>query len=58
MAASETWSDPEQCPFCGESLPSPGKGFMIHLNENPECDGDFETWRSRVTEDIGGGWAG
>lgn len=58
MAASKSWSDPNKCPFCGERLASPGKGFMIHINENPECDADFEMWRDRVSSDMKAGWAG
>lgn len=58
MAASETWTDPNQCPFCGAQLPSPGAGFVDHLDENPACESGFETWRDRITDDIRGGWMG
>lgn len=58
MAASESWNDPDRCPFCGTLLTSPGAGFMVHLGENPDCEGEFETWRERICDDIGGGWSG
>lgn len=58
MAATETWTDLHRCPFCGEYIPSPGKGFMIHISEAAECDADFEMWREHVAEDIQGGWTG
>lgn len=58
MAVSETWSDPDRCPFCGEPLVSPGAGFVAHIGERPECDSAFETWRDRVRDDVAGGWSG
>ncbi len=58
MAASETWTDPNQCPFCGQALPSPGEGFVRHLDESEACDGAYGVWRQRVADDIGGGWSG
>jgi hypothetical protein len=51
-------SDPHECPFCGEYVASPGKGFMLHVEENPECDADFDAWRDRVADDVPGGWGG
>jgi hypothetical protein len=58
MATTETWRDPDRCPFCGETLASPGAGFMTHVAERPDCEEAFETWRSRVSEDVAGGWIG
>jgi hypothetical protein len=58
MATNETWTDPYECPFCGDRLPTPGGGFVDHLGESPECESGFETWRERVAEDIHGGWSG
>lgn len=58
MSSSTTWTDPYSCPFCGEELPSPGEGFVRHVDDNPECDAAFETWRERVAEDVRGGWSG
>ncbi|MFB6121343.1 MAG: hypothetical protein ABEJ68_09535 [Halobacteriaceae archaeon] len=58
MAATQSWSDPNECPFCGERLESPGEGFMIHIEESPDCDADFDTWRDRVSGDMAAGWSG
>ncbi|WP_058366694.1 DUF7501 family protein [Haloparvum sedimenti] len=53
-----TWSDPNECPFCGAALADPGAGFVDHVAENPDCDRRFETWRDRVAGDMGGEWSG
>lgn len=58
MAASETWNDPSQCPFCGDGLPSPGSGFVDHIDENQACGEEFEAWRANVTDDVPHGWPG
>lgn len=58
MASSETWTDPNRCPFCGGQLPSPGAGFVGHVEENPDCRSEFRTWRERVSDDVRGGWTG
>lgn len=58
MAASNSWADPNRCPFCGDSIPSPGKGFMLHIGDNPDCDAEFDTWRDRISDDIHAGWSG
>jgi len=58
MAASETWADPNQCPFCGQELQSPGEGFVRHLDESEACDGEYGVWRQRIANDIRGGWSG
>jgi len=58
MSASETWDDPNRCPFCGDELPSPGAGFVGHVEESPACRAEFGTWRERVTDDLMGGWSG
>ncbi len=58
MAATDSWNDPERCPFCGEALASPGAGFVDHTAEHPECEAKFETWRDRVGGDLRGGWSG
>lgn len=58
MAASETWTDPNQCPFCGQALSSPGEGFVRHLDESEACDGAYDVWRQRIADDIRGGWSG
>ncbi|MFC6733738.1 MULTISPECIES: hypothetical protein [unclassified Haladaptatus] len=58
MAASETWTDPYVCPFCRAQLASPGEGFITHIEQTPDCETAFETWRDCINEDITGGWAG
>ncbi|WP_459820404.1 DUF7501 family protein [Halorubrum luteum] len=58
MQFTEQDIDPEQCPFCGATLASAGAGFMDHVDENPECDEQFTTWRVRIAQDIHAGWAG
>jgi hypothetical protein len=58
MSASETWTDPNQCPFCDRPIASPGEGFVRHLDESDECDEEFQVWRGRIADDIQGGWAG
>lgn len=58
MAASESWSDPYHCPFCGAALASPGSGFVSHVEDNPECDDAFDAWRDRIGGDMAGGWSG
>ncbi|WP_435128418.1 DUF7501 family protein [Halobaculum sp. D14] len=58
MAASATWTDPNTCPFCGTELRSPGNGFVSHLDENPDCNAEFEEWRSAVSDDMTAGWSG
>jgi|GEM_PF-375994 len=56
--SGESEPDPHECPFCGAYVASPGKGFMLHVEQNPECDADFETWRDRVADDVPRGWSG
>lgn len=58
MATSESWTDPNRCPFCGAGLDSPGAGFVAHVEESPECEAAFGTWRDRVSDDLAGGWSG
>lgn len=58
MATSETWSDPQLCPFCETTLASPGAGFIDHLAEAPGCRREFESWRARVDDDLIGEWGG
>ena len=58
MATTESWSDPDRCPFCGDEVDSPGAGFVDHLGESAACESSFETWRERVTDDVAGGWVG
>jgi len=58
MATSETWNDPNRCPFCGDALASPGAGFVAHVAEAPDCEDRFDAWRDRVGGDVGGGWSG
>lgn len=53
-----TWVGPEQCPFCEASLADGGPAFVEHVGTNPDCAAAFETWRSRVSEDIPAGWSG
>jgi hypothetical protein len=49
------WSDPRQCPFCGSDLDDGGAGFVRHVEDRPECESRFETWRRRVGGDMAGG---
>ena len=58
MGSNEAAVQPRTCPFCGTDLPSPGAGFIRHIEESGGCHEAFETWRDRVAEDIRGGWAG
>jgi len=58
MATSSNWADVYQCPFCGGDLPSPGSGFVDHIDQNPDCDEEFEAWRDTITDDVPHGWPG
>lgn len=58
MATSNAWTDPNRCPFCEDALASPGAGFIAHVEESPDCEAAFGTWRDRVGGDVGGGWSG
>lgn len=58
MQLSDPNLDPDQCPFCGAQLSSAGAGFMDHVDESPECNEEFKTWRVRIAQDIQAGWAG
>ncbi len=58
MAASETWTNPEVCPFCNTTLTSPGEGFMNHIETNDGCRSHYEDWRTNITDDMTGGWSG
>lgn len=58
MSASTDWSDPNQCPFCGDVLASPGNGFIDHVDENENCADRFDTWRGRISDDMHAGWSG
>ncbi len=58
MATSETWNDNDRCPFCGAPITTPGVGFINHVEANPDCKDDYETWRNRVADDVAGGWMG
>ncbi|MFC6614502.1 hypothetical protein ACFQAS_05955 [Halopenitus salinus] len=52
------WSDPNDCPFCGEPLSDPGAGFVDHLAESDACEAGFDDWRENVAGDMGGEWSG
>lgn len=58
MASTNAWTNPYQCPFCGDELASPGSGFVDHVDENPDCEAAFEAWRDGVTDDVPHGWPG
>lgn len=58
MSAATTWNDPDHCPFCNTELPNPGAGFIDHVNENPDCESEFDAWRTQIADDIRGGWSG
>lgn len=58
MEPKNSWTDTTACPFCGGGLASPGTGFIDHLDENPDCAGEFEAWRDAVSDDMRGGWPG
>ena len=58
MATSESWTDPNSCPFCGAHLASPGAGFVDHIDESAPCKTEFEFWRENVGSDITAGWGG
>ena len=58
MATSESWNDPNRCPFCGAALASPGAGFIDHVDDSPACETEFEHWRENVAGDVTGGWSG
>ena len=60
MAVNTTtdWSDPITCPFCGDELESPGVGFVDHIDENADCEVDFEHWRGNIAGDLAGEWSG
>ena len=58
MAANDSWGDPDRCPFCGTRLVTPGAGFVAHLGESSDCESRFDAWRTRITDDIRGGWSG
>ena len=58
MAASDVWSDPNRCPFCGAGLRNPGDGFIDHIEEAPNCASRFGLWRDRIGDDIQGDWGG
>ncbi|USZ69462.1 hypothetical protein NGM10_06930 [Halorussus salilacus] len=56
--SATTWSDPNDCPFCGAELPNPGAGFVDHIGANPDCEAGFEAWREHIAGDVPGGWGG
>jgi hypothetical protein len=58
MATTETWSDPDRCPFCGAEIASPGAGFVDHVADSPDCETAFGTWRDRIANDVQGCWSG
>ncbi|WP_336036143.1 DUF7501 family protein [Halobacterium yunchengense] len=58
MPLETAWGDPNQCPFCGGDLPSPGSGFVDHVDDNPDCSDAFDAWRGRVARDVPRGWPG
>ncbi|MFB6139987.1 MAG: hypothetical protein ABEJ26_06085 [Halosimplex sp.] len=58
MSTTDSWSDPDRCPFCEARLASPGAGFVDHTSDNPDCAAKFETWRDQVAGDVRGGWSG
>ncbi|MBX0325339.1 hypothetical protein EGH21_20130 [Halomicroarcula sp. F13] len=58
MSTTETWNDPNRCPFCDEVLASPGAGFVAHIESRSECADAFGRWRDRIGDDVAGGWSG
>lgn len=58
MSTSESWSDPNRCPFCGDALASPGAGFVEHVEEAPDCAEQHGMWKENLSGDIAGGWSG
>jgi len=39
-------------------LADPGAGFIDHIHTSPECQTEFEAWRSNIAGDMGGEWSG
>ena len=58
MAATPTWTNPVTCPFCGDDLASPGAGFVDHIDENEDCEVEFDRWRDNLAGDLAGEWSG
>lgn len=58
QTATTTWTDPSCCPFCDSDLADPGAGFIDHIHTSPECQTEFDMWRSNIAGDMGGEWSG
>jgi hypothetical protein len=54
--ATTTWTDTGVCPFCDAEIADPGAGFIDHVDDSDDCADDFDTWRTRVADDVTGGW--
>jgi hypothetical protein len=58
MATSNTWTEPAECPFCGDQIASPGVGFVDHVRDSEDCETRHEEWCERIRGDMQGGWSG
>ncbi len=56
--STSPWTDTLRCPFCGDRLSDPGRGFIDHIDTSGTCRDAFETWRTTVGDDMGGTWSG
>jgi len=56
--STSPWTDTLRCPFCGDRLSDPGRGFIDHIDTSGTCRDAFETWRNTVGDDMGGTWSG
>ena len=50
------WSDPDRCPFCGESIIDGGPSFVEHVESADDCAVAFARWREGVAGDVAGEW--
>lgn len=50
------WTGAGSCPFCGESIPDPGAGFIEHTRDSTSCRRAFDGWRERIQNDMKGEW--
>ncbi|GAA0251683.1 hypothetical protein ACFFQF_02665 [Haladaptatus pallidirubidus] len=55
---ANSWTNPEQCPFCDATLEDGGWGFIAHVRTNSSCRTEYDMWREQITGDMSGEWGG
>ncbi len=57
-SSTNSWTNPERCPFCDARIEDGGWGFVVHVRANEPCEKEFDMWREQIAGDMAGEWSG